>query len=552
MAVVGSTLTPGGTATATTTASTTSTASATTAASTASTSQTLRHARIDWHACPDYSDDVLDWIGFPDHAWFKAAMNRADCGTLDVPLDYADPSGRWISVALTRLPATDKAHRLGSLALNPGGPGGSGYLMPFRFAQPDRPTADLNKQYDLIGFDPRGVGSSTTVDCAEDGVGAPPTITEAEARRVYAQLVRVNQECASTDPEFIGQLTTQNIARDLDRIRTGLGERRLSYYGVSWGSWLGPVYRNLFPSKVGRMWVDSVAPPDPRLDTFVAERAAATERDFSRMATWMARFDDTYGFGTTGSQVKASLTALQRDLDAHPKEFTGIPVVFDGSVVALAGSQPSPVWPQAAQVFAELRDATGPIAPPEVAEVFGGEPMEPPAGLPARSNPTANQAIFCNGDGGARDFESAWDAYQERLRRLPITGRLSSFLPPCAGWPLPVQEVRLRFNRAPLVLSGHRYESVSVYRWTHDMKAAVGGTTFTVEDDVHGSVIDAPDCAAHVVAYFRTGKPGASGCQGVPVPTGPDAGPPAGPQVAQAGRSMTLTPGWSVERLPFD
>ena len=363
----------------------------------------------------------------------------------------------------------------------------------------------------------------------------------------------MNQECASTDPEFIGQLTTQNIARDLDRIRTGLGERRLSYYGVSWGSWLGPVYRNLFPSKVGRMWVDSVAPPDPRMDTFVAERAAATERDFSRMATWVARFDDTYGFGTTGSQVKASLTALQRELDAHPKEFTGIPVVFDGSVVALGASQPSPVWPQAAQVFAELRDATGPTAPPEVAEVFGGEPVEPPAGLPAGGNPTAGQAIFCNGDGGARDFESAWDAYQERLRRSPdhrpaglVPAPVRGLAAAGAGSPAAVQ------RRPTRQLSGHRYESVSVYRWTHDMKAAVGGTTFTVEDDVHGSVIDAPDCAAHVVAYFRTGKPGASGCQGVPVPTGPDAGTPPGPQVAKAGRSMIPTPGWSVGRVPFD
>ena len=84
LAVVGSTLTPGGTATATTTATATSTASAASSAS-AATSQTLRHARIDWNTCPDYSDDVLDWIGFPDNAWFKAAMNRADCGTARRP-----------------------------------------------------------------------------------------------------------------------------------------------------------------------------------------------------------------------------------------------------------------------------------------------------------------------------------------------------------------------------------------------------------------------------------------------------------------------------------
>ncbi|MGW0230430.1 alpha/beta fold hydrolase [Actinopolymorpha singaporensis] len=517
---------------------------------------------VKWKACPEYSDQVLDWMGVRDKAWFRATMARMDCGTVEVPLNYADPSGRSISVAVTRLPATDHAHRLGSLAVNPGGPGGSGYLMPIELSQPGAPTAKLNERYDLIGFDPRGVGYSTKVDCEAGGPAgvqaqglaglqgwaglqglqaqgvqaqgvSPSQITEDDARQMYDKQVQANKDCAQADPAFIGQLTTGNVARDLDRIRIGLGEKKLSYLGVSWGSWLGPVYRSLFPGKVARMWVDSVAPPDPRMDAFEAGRAKATAMDFSRMAAWMARFDDTYGFGTTPEQVEAALAELRRDFDARPRTFTDLERPVDGFVIAISAAQPSVAWPLAAKVLAELRDATGPTAPPTVKEVLGGgERTPPPAGVPEMDNSTANQAIFCNGDGGARDFDSAWAAYQDGLTRYPVTGVLSFPVPSCAGWPLPVEHIRLLHTGGSLQLSGHRYESVSAYEWTGDMQDAVGGEVFTVEDDMHGSALMEPGCATHVVAYLDTGDPGATGCQGVPVPTGPDELPKAGAQLA--------------------
>lgn len=107
-----------------------------------------------------------------------------------------------------------------------------------------------------------------------------------------------------------------------------------------------------------------------------------------------------------------------------------------------------------------------------------------------------------------------------------MTGVLSAFVSPCAGWPLPVERIRLRDNGGSLQLSGHRHESVSIYEWTGAMHAAVGGAVFTVEDDVHASTLFAPDCASRVVEYFETGSVGSDGCQGVPVPSGPDDGAP--------------------------
>ena len=495
------------------------------AAGTTAGTQSVRNPVVHWKPCPKYSDKVLKWMWMddPHPAKWRKLMARLDCGTLQVPLDYGNARGRWITIALTRLPATERARRLGSIAVNPGGPGGSGYLMPIEIAA-EKPAAKLNKRYDLIGFDPRGVGYSSKVDCPSGAADEPSegAITEQQARAQHARQVTANQNCARSHPAFLSALTTGNVARDLDRIRRALGERKLSYFGVSWGSWLGPVYRSLFPGKVGRMWVDSVAPPDPRLDQFEAMRQMATARDFSRMADWVARFDSSYGFGATGKQVEAALAQMRADFEAHPRKFTDFDMPVDGILIAVLSSDPSRGWPTVARVLADVRDATGPTAPALLKELFPPPEQSPPLGAPEQLNQTAGQAIFCNGDGGARDFESGWAAYQDRLKRYPVTGVLSMFMNPCAGWPLPAERIRLSPTRGSLVLSGHRYESVSPYEWTRDMQDAVGGRVFTVEDDVHGSALREPRCAVHIVTYFETGRLGARGCHGEPVPESPD------------------------------
>ncbi|MEV1169054.1 alpha/beta fold hydrolase [Nonomuraea sp. NPDC049784] len=472
---------------------------------------------ITWQECPAYSDDVLRWMGLDDDRLpkYRELLGRTECGTLTVPQNYADPGGKQITIALTRLKATDQEHRLGSLAVNPGGPGGSGYLMPLDLAMTD---AKLNARYDLIGFDPRGVGYSTKARCpgGKPAPAPPGPVSEELARKVYDQTVTDNQACAQSDPGFIGQLTTANVARDIDRIRSALGEPKISFLGVSWGTWLGVVLRSLFPAKVHRMWLDSMALPTPRMDVFTEVRAMATDRDFQRMAKWIAERNDVYGFGTTKGQVASALTGLRKAYDAKPLTFTDIDLTVDGRLIAEAASQPSPAWPEAAQVLKELVDATGPTAPPTIKKIFGNRPSSPPAGVPERGNQTANVAFFCNEDQGARTFDSAWNAYRERLERYPVTGEITSFFPPCAGWPLPVQTTRLRHGGS-LVLSGHLYESPSPYEWTLQTRAAVGGHVVTVDDDVHGSALGVPGCFTKVIGYFETGRVTAT-CPGVPVP----------------------------------
>jgi pimeloyl-ACP methyl ester carboxylesterase len=479
------------------------------------------HTRVSWHSCPTYSDEVLRSRGFGDEqlAEARALLDRMECGTVGVPLDYGRPGGRQITVAVTRLKAVDQAHRLGSLALNPGGPGGSGYLMALDLLQFNDANMDLNDGYDLIGLDPRGVGNSTKVTCTLSGGLELGPLTEEAARAVFERGEAENRTCAATDPAFLGQLTTANVARDLDRVRAALGERRLSFLGVSWGTWLGAVYRSMFPGHVGRMFLDSIADPTFRLDDFQAVRAAATERNFSRMAAWLAEHAETYALGDTPEQVRATVLALSSDYDTHPRQYADLPMPVDATVVAATAAQASPVWPTAAQVLVELRDSTGGgNAPPTVAQVLGGSPIPPPADAPEMHNFTAGVAIQCNEDPSRLDFTPVWTAYQRMLTRNPVTGRANPFQAGCAGWSLPVQQYQLRRAGGSLVLSGHRYEAVAPYPWTLETHALTGGRVLTVSDDIHGSALLPSDCAAMMVAYFNTGRIDA-GCTGIPQPS---------------------------------
>ncbi|GAA1950681.1 alpha/beta hydrolase [Amycolatopsis minnesotensis] len=184
------------------------------------------------------------------------------CGHLEVPLSYQDTGGKKITIALAKLPATDPAHRLGTVFYNPGGPGVSG-----RFA-PKELMASLGGKFDLVGFDPRGVGASGALRCFTDpaqlgtlqaAIGFP--ITAAQDRAQLAAAKTVTDLCAANGGELMGHLSTASVARDLDRLRAAFGEPKLKYYGKSYGSVLGETYANLFGDRVGALVLDAVDDP---------------------------------------------------------------------------------------------------------------------------------------------------------------------------------------------------------------------------------------------------------------------------------------------------
>ncbi|MEO6124027.1 MAG: alpha/beta hydrolase [Ilumatobacteraceae bacterium] len=174
-----------------------------------------------------------------------AAPDPWQCGSIMVPMDYLRPTGEQIAVALNRLPATDDSQRIGSLVLNPGGPGGSGLAIAFN--EGDSFPDEIRARFDIVGFDPRGVGASTAVRCP-DGFDVA----------VESDL----QPCIDLTGELLAYLGTPNVARDLEMVRKALGDEQLTYLGFSYGTALGAVYADMFPDRVRAMVLDGAIDPD--------------------------------------------------------------------------------------------------------------------------------------------------------------------------------------------------------------------------------------------------------------------------------------------------
>jgi pimeloyl-ACP methyl ester carboxylesterase len=215
---------------------------------------------------PDRPDSVN-----PQFARFSRCGVRRlppfECATAVVPLDYDKPKGKQITVALARLPASDPGRKIGSLFLNPGGPGGSGvdFLLgagPFLYSD------EVRARFDLVGFDPRGIIRSTPLRCYEtfdeaiaDLAPFPFPVTREEERVKIRSDRALAGACAERGGPILNHMSTANVARDMDLLRRAVGDTKLTYAGYSYGSYLGSTYANLFPGKVRALVVDGALDP---------------------------------------------------------------------------------------------------------------------------------------------------------------------------------------------------------------------------------------------------------------------------------------------------
>ena len=202
-----------------------------------------------------FYDQEIDWAG----------CGGAECGLLEVPLDYSEPTGKTLSLAVLRVPATDRGKRVGQLVVNPGGPGGSGVQYAAGGAAVFG--EKLTRLYDIVGFDPRGVGQSTPLDCMDtaqtDTVIAsdPDPDTPAEVAELDRLTRAFGQGCLDKSGDLARHMSTTEAARDIDILRDALGEPELDYFGASYGTLLGATYADLFPDNVGRMVLDGAIDP---------------------------------------------------------------------------------------------------------------------------------------------------------------------------------------------------------------------------------------------------------------------------------------------------
>ncbi|USX54838.1 alpha/beta hydrolase [Lentzea sp. HUAS12] len=274
----------------------------------------------------------LGWAPCPDNP-------EGQCGTLSVPLDWKKPDGPRIDLAIARHQATDPARRLGVLLVDPGGPGGSAA----EFALSGLFSPEVRARFDIVGVDQRGTGGSLAIRCA-DLVAGGPSIHPRDAAG-FTELLRHNQnvlaQCRERSGPVFDHADGATVARDLDAARRALGERKISYFGLSYGTTFGQTYAELFGRNVRAMVLDSVVDHSAELRRFVGDRAVASDDSFREFEKWCA---GTTSCALHGQDVRAAWEAALVRADARPGGRQGL---LDSMYFALRG----PDWFSAADLI---------------------------------------------------------------------------------------------------------------------------------------------------------------------------------------------------------
>jgi pimeloyl-ACP methyl ester carboxylesterase len=296
------------------------------------------------------TDSTLQWHSC---SGLTAQMGIRDCTMLSVPLNYADPGGRHISLALDMIPATaPPSQQQGILLVNPGGPGGSGLSLAAEVAEGLDP--NVARDYDIVGFDPRGVGSSVPDLSCDPGffAGPRPNYIPASAAAEQVLITRAKMYADDCEQKFgwlLPYMTTENVARDLDSIRAAFGVAKINYLAFSYGTYLGQVYATLFPSRVRRMVLDSTVDPTGVWYTDNVDQDYAFQGRMNAFYAWAAQYDSTYNLGSTAAQVRASYYRARNRLQVHPANGTIGPDELDDTF--LLGGYDDELWPGLAQAL---------------------------------------------------------------------------------------------------------------------------------------------------------------------------------------------------------
>lgn len=459
-------------------------------------------------AAAEYSKQKPSW-----HRCSPAQPASYECATIKVPLDYRSPRGRTIDLAISRIKSENPAERHGVMLLNPGGPGGPGLDLPLMMRE--SMPKDVRDQYDLIGFDPRGVGASSPISCGltadEQDFDRPYRPASFASDVAWARTVA--EKCRKKAGAVLPYITTRNTARDMDAIRTVLGERKISYLGYSYGTYLGAVYTQMFPHKTDRFVLDSGVDPQRIWRGMIQVWATEAEPAFQRWTRWTAEHAGEYHLGDTPKAVSETFWAMVARADKDPIEFDGEKVT--GDRIRSARSlffHPA----QAAPFIKALKDAAE---------------GRPPASMPdlkrftQAAGEAAGQAAEPASDNGTAVFWSvlcgdteAWPRDPGQYRRdavedkaaYPLYGDFASNIKPCAFWQRPVEAATPMKTRANVLTVQNEWDSQTPLTSGQGLHRALQGSRMVLAMGGEGHtvyLVDPNSCAnAPVSAYLTTGR----------------------------------------------
>jgi pimeloyl-ACP methyl ester carboxylesterase len=418
----------------------------------------------------------------------------AQCGTLSLPVDWSHPDGARFDLALARRTATDPAHRVGTLVFGPGGPGDSG--VDRIVTGIGRFDATLRARFDIVSFDPRGVGRSGPVTCSPGLLAEQPSpVIDSPAS--FAATVAYNRslyaDCRARSGPVFDHLDTMSTVHDLDAVRAALGERALTFHGSSYGTLLGEEYAETYPHRVRALVLESVVDHSLGTSDFLATQSSTAEDSFDEFVAWCGRDASCALHGRDVPALWADL--LARAGRGELPDPTGATPLTPFKLAALAQHELyDPSWSDLATLLRALDDGTA-------------RPGQPHSGS------TYPMAVFC------ADWNLPVRDYRQYAADLREAGALAPTLrypqallalSTCLGWPGRAADPQHRLSvhgvATPLLLGNSLHDPAAGYDWATNVAAQLGraGVLLTYDGWGHGVYNSSPCAQAAIDRYLLT------------------------------------------------
>jgi pimeloyl-ACP methyl ester carboxylesterase len=432
-----------------------------------------------------------------------------ECARLYVPFDYSRPAGPRFSLPVVKLPAADPASRVGALVINPGGPGGSGveYALGARSGEF---TQEVLNRFDIVGFDPRGVGGSLpAVRCLTGpqldtyfAVNADPA-NAAQLATVISESKLYAAECARNAAALLPYMGTVNAAKDMDVLRAALGESALTYLGKSYGTYLGASYAQQFPSKVRALVLDGAVDPKAGGRQLDVTQAAGFESAFGQFAAWCASQQDC-PLGNTARGAEAKVAGLLSAATAHPlTNLLGDGQPANGAMLETgieAALYERPEWPLLKSALSGAFGGDGTI----LVEIADSLLERNPNGTYSNLA-DAELSVDCVDRPWPRTVSAFAAAAAAAAKAAPLFGASNVWGSlPCAYWPVRPAALNIRAAGAPPILVvGDLHDPATPYQWAVNLsRDLASGVLLGWNGEGHTSYFQGSSCVDSTVDSY--------------------------------------------------
>jgi pimeloyl-ACP methyl ester carboxylesterase len=519
---------------------------------------------------------LVDAVPTPKLGWYKC-YQIAECATTMLPLDYNQPNGAKTEIAILRIKAKNQSRKIGSLFLNPGGPGGS--ATEFALFAPQFLSESLLQRFDIVGVDPRGIGASANVRCFKsvkdqtavlDLLNVPFPVTRAEEQRYVTGSKLFGKACSTTGRPLSGSMSTAEVARDMDVMRRAVGDKKLNYLGFSYGSALGQYYANMFPDRFRALVVDGVLDPTAWVGNtrqIIDDRLHSSDGAYQALIEILERCDkagEKFCVFAAGDPVK-NFETITRELRAKPLELPDgqggtvlvTYAVFVSAILgSLYGTDAGPaVTAIAAEVWAALNaDSTAALTK----RVQAAQATKRGYDFPYENGFEASSSVICT-DGRHPADAGSWPAATARRdQRAPYFGRAWGWIDSqCANntWTVQDEDAYLgpftRRTAAPVLIVGNFWDPATNYQGAVASSRLLPNSRLLSSNNWGHTAYGSGVCATTSIDnYLLTGTPPAKGkvctdsVQPFRVPLPPPGGttPVAAPTGKQRPPVATLIP----------